>query len=65
MQPVPGMPKPTKTITEHRFYFENQDLIKWLEAGKTVSSTAKNYKERGIEVLSGGKKAYSFASKGD
>lgn len=61
MQPVEGMSKPKKTITEHRYYITNDALIKWVNTKKNIKSTSQEFKTREKEVLEIAKKAFKFA----
>lgn len=63
MQPVPGMPKPTKTTIESRLYFKDGKLLKWLKGKELVSPTNGEFETKAQETLKAAESAFASAAK--
>jgi hypothetical protein len=65
MEPVPGLPKPTKSTIEHRHYFKGELMIRWLKGKEEIKPTSEEFKGRGNELLKSAQDALKFAAESD
>ncbi len=64
MQPVEAATKPQQTVTEYRYYFDSNKLIRWKTGQKTHSPTSPEFRTEEQKILLAATEVYKNAVAG-